>query len=67
MGERRSWLNSPYAFSPPSRSRWPSPSALAAPAQSPEVAGLLAASKEEMAYEGPVEAPCAAYAPQTVN
>ena len=29
---------------------------------SPEVAGLLAASKEEMAYEGPIEAFCAAYA-----
>ena len=38
-----------------------------APAQSPEVAGLLAASKEEMAYEGPVEAFCAAYAAQKAN
>jgi hypothetical protein len=34
-----------------------------APAQSPEVAGLLAASKEEMAYEGHIEG-FAAYAPQ---
>jgi hypothetical protein len=37
-----------------------------APAQSPEAAGLLAASKEE-AYEGPVESFCGAYAPQKVN
>jgi hypothetical protein len=32
-----------------------------APPQSPEAAGLLAASKEE-AYEGPVESFCDAYA-----
>ena len=38
-----------------------------ASARSPEVAGLLAASKEEMAYEGPVEAFRTAYAPQKVN
>jgi hypothetical protein len=35
-----------------------------APAQSPKVAGLLAASKEEGAYEGSVEALCAAYTPR---
>ena len=38
-----------------------------APAQSPKVAGLLAASKEEVAYEGSVEALCAAYTPRKVN
>jgi hypothetical protein len=39
----------------------------AAPAQSPKVDGLLAVSKEEMAYKGPAEAFCAAYAPRKVN
>ena len=38
-----------------------------APARSPKVAGLLAASKEEVAYEGPVDALCAAYTPRKVN
>jgi hypothetical protein len=31
---------------------------------SPEVAGLLAASKEEMAYEGHIQGTCGGYAPQ---
>ena len=38
-----------------------------APARSPKVAGLLAASKEEVAHEGPVEALCAAYTPPKVH
>jgi hypothetical protein len=66
MRGRRSWLSSPYALSAPSRSWWPS-SGLgdhAGADTSPEVAGLLAASKEEMAYAGSVESFCGGYAPK---
>ena len=52
MRGRRSWLSSPYVGDHASADT------------SPEVAGLLAASKEEMAYAGSVEAFCGGYAPQ---